>query len=80
MMGVPYCPQYCAIETFWAGAKHAFRQLGTKVIMSGKPRDLMSEAQQSVFAQSDQFAKNCSRGGIKAILDITLPGDEDDVE
>ena len=80
LMGVPYCPQYSGIETFWAGAKRTFRQLGTKVILSGAERNLMQEAMQSVLAQTDQFAMNCARGGIKSIMHITLPGEEGDVE
>ncbi len=39
VMGVPYCPQYCAIETFWSGAKRSFKRLGTKVILAGQPRE-----------------------------------------
>jgi len=40
----------------------------------------MAEAQQAVNSQSNQFARNCSLGGIKAILGIQLPGDWEDVE
>ena len=25
VLGVPYCPQFCAIENFWGGCKREFK-------------------------------------------------------
>ena len=63
------------MENFWAQAKRSFRKIGTKVILSGSERDLMSEAKTAVLAQPNKFASNCAQGGVDAILHIRLPGE-----
>jgi len=80
LRGVPYQPQFSGIENFWSQSKNLFRQIGTKTILSGQQRDLTREALQSIDAQSNQFAKNCYEGGIKAIMHIFMPGDGEDEE
>ena len=76
--GVPYMPAYCGIENFWSAVKRTYRSIGSKVMLSGKNRDLAGEAIQAVNAQSNSLARNCNLGGIKAILNIPSPADADD--
>ena len=75
VMGVPYAPEYTGIENYWAQCKRSFKKIGTKVILSGAERDLMSEAETAVMAQSNKFASNCAQGGVDSILHIRLPGE-----
>ena len=73
--GRPLLPSVRWHRELLAQAKRSFRKIGTKVILSGSERDLMSEARDAVLAQPNKFASNCAQGGIDAILHIRLPGE-----